>query len=130
MRLSVVTPEGTLTDREVTEVYVPGAAGELGVLPDHITFLGNLGTGEIRYKGREGSGTVLMSGGVLEVMRNEITILADAAMHPEEIDVDQARQDLAAAQESLQNQDPFSSSYAMAETARRWADLRIARASR
>ena len=130
MRLSVVTPEGTLMNRDVTEVYVPGAAGELGVLPDHITFLGNLGTGEIRYKSREGTGTLLMSGGVLEVMSNEVTILADAAILPEQVDVDRARQDLAAAEQSLQNQDPFTGAYAAAETARKWADLRIATAGR
>jgi F-type H+-transporting ATPase subunit epsilon len=130
MRLSVVMPEGTLMDRDVTEVYLPGAAGELGVLEDHITFLGNLGTGEIRYKSREGAGTLLMSGGVLEVMSNEVTILADAATLPEHVDVERARLDLAAAEKSLQDHDPFTAAYAAAATARKWAALRIATAGR
>ena len=42
MRLSVITPERTIVDAEVTEVTAPGEAGQLGVLADHITFLGAL----------------------------------------------------------------------------------------
>jgi F-type H+-transporting ATPase subunit epsilon len=127
MRLSVLTPEGTVVDSEVTEVYAPGAVGEMGVLPEHITFLGNLDTGEIRYKGAGGAGSLIMSGGVLEVVGNDITILADAAMSPSDIDVGRARQDLAEAERLLGTVDPFSATYAAAEAAAKWAELRIAR---
>lgn len=130
MRLSVLTPEGTVIDSDVTEVYAPGAVGEMGVLPEHITFLGNLDTGEIRYKGPGVAGSLIMSGGVLEVMGNDITILADAAMSPSDIDVGKARQDLAEAERQLGTADPLSAAYAAAQAAAKWAELRIARAGR
>jgi F-type H+-transporting ATPase subunit epsilon len=128
MRLSVLTPEGTVIDSEVTEVYAPGAVGEMGVLPEHITFLGNLDTGEIRYKGPGVAGSLIMSGGVLEVMGSDITILADAAMSPGDIDVGKARQDLLEAERLLGTADPFGAAYAAAQSAAKWAELRIARA--
>lgn len=125
MHLSVVTPERTLVDTEVTEVYAPGTVGELGVLPDHITFLGTLGTGEIRYRTQSGSGRLLMSGGVVEVIDNRITILADQAVSPEEVDAEVARRELAEAESTLESQNPADASYAAAESARRWAQLRL-----
>ncbi len=128
MRLSVLSPEGTLIDTDVTEVYAPGAIGEMGVLPGHTTFLGNLGIGEIRYKGAGRAGSLIMSGGVLEVMGDDITILADAAMSPGDIDVGKARQDLAEVEKSLNTADPVGAAYAAAQAAAKWAELRIARA--
>lgn len=129
MRLSVVTPERTLVDREVTEVTAPGAVGQMGVLPDHITFLGSLDTGEIRYSGAGASGTLIMAGGVIEVRDNDVTILADDAMAPSEVDVEAARRDLADAEERIGELDPYGDAHAAATAARRWAQLRIDSAS-
>ncbi len=91
MRLCVLTPQRSLVDTEVSEVYTPGAVGRLGVLPDHITFLASLDTGELTYKTDTGAGLLVISGGVIEVVDNEITILADSADEcflalPEQID--------------------------------------------
>ena len=49
-RLRIVTPERLLLDEEVEEVTAPGAAGEFGVLPDHITFLTTLAPGRLIYR--------------------------------------------------------------------------------
>jgi F-type H+-transporting ATPase subunit epsilon len=128
MRLSYLTPEDSKIDTDITEVYAPGAVGEMGVLPGHTTFLGNLGTGEIRYKGAGRAGSLIMSGGVLEVMGDDVTILADAAMSPADIDVGKARQDLAEAEKTLSTADPVGAAHAAAQAAAKWAELRIARA--
>ena len=64
MQLSVFTPERALVGQEVNEVYGPGVVGQLGILADHVTFLGRLGAGEVRYQGAAGSGVLRVSVGV------------------------------------------------------------------
>ena len=49
-RLRIVTPERLMLDEDVDEVTAPGAAGEFGVLPDHIAFLTTLAPGRLIYK--------------------------------------------------------------------------------
>ena len=125
MHLSVLTPERPLVDAEVTEVYAPGSVGQLGVLPDHITFLATLGTGKLTYRSDAGAGLLVVSGGVIEVANNKITILADSAVTREEIDISAARQELAAAEEALASLDPISEAYAAAQATRQWALARV-----
>ena len=50
IRLKLVTPGRLLLDEEVDEVTAPGALGEFGVLPKHISFLTLLEVGEMSYK--------------------------------------------------------------------------------
>jgi F-type H+-transporting ATPase subunit epsilon len=130
MRLAVMTPERTLVDEEITEVYAPGVVGELGVLPDHTTFLGALDSGEIRYRTTRGAGVIVMSAGVVEVVDNRVTILADDAVPSSEIDLEAARKDLAAAETVLGTADPLTPTYDAASRARRWAEARVATARR
>ena len=130
MHLCVVTPTAIVVDEDVLDVYAPGAVGELGVLPDHITFLGVLESGEIRYRGAKGAGSLVMSGGVVEVVNDVVTILADDALAPRNVDVEVARQDLAEAEGLLATGDPMSPEHEAALGLRRWAQVRIAAAER
>lgn len=125
MHLSVITPERTIVDAEVTEVTGPGEVGQLGVLADHITFLGTLEAGEVRYKGADGTGTLIMSGGLIEIQDNRITILADDALRSDQVDVEAARRDLDQARTRRESLDPYGDSYTAAVAEERWADLRI-----
>jgi F-type H+-transporting ATPase subunit epsilon len=125
MHLSVITPERTVVDTDVTEVTAPGEAGQLGVLPDHITFLGNLQAGEVRYKATDGTGTLIMSGGLIEVQDNRITILAGDALRADQVNVEAARRDLEQARARRESLDPYSAAYAAAVAEERWAELRI-----
>ena len=125
MRLSVITPERTIVDAEVTEVTAPGEAGQLGVLADHITFLGTLEAGEVRYTGADGAGVLIMSGGLIEVQDNRITILADDALRLDQVDAEAARRDLEQARARRESLDPYGDAYTAAVAAERWADLRI-----
>lgn len=126
MRLSVLTPAKPLVEEEVAEVYCPGSVGRLGVLPDHITFLASLGTGEVTYKTERGSASLVISGGIIEVVDNEVTILADRAVAPGDVDVSAARQELAQAEEALGSLDAMSDEYAAAQSNREWALARVA----
>ncbi len=91
MRLLLVTPERQLLDIEVEEVYAPGVLGQFGVLPEHVNFLTALGTGELRYRTKGVDHYVAVSGGILEVLDDVVTVLADSAEAAEEIDVERAR---------------------------------------
>jgi len=51
MKLVIVTPERQLLSFEVSEVTLPGAEGELGVLPGHAPLITELGIGELTYRG-------------------------------------------------------------------------------
>jgi F-type H+-transporting ATPase subunit epsilon len=130
MRLSVLTPAKPFVEAEVAEVYCPGSVGCLGVLPDHITFLASLGTGEITYKTESGSASLVISGGIIEVVDNEVTILADRAVAPGDVDVSAARQELAQAEEALGSLDAMSDEYAAARSNREWALARVAAAEK
>jgi F-type H+-transporting ATPase subunit epsilon len=91
MRLLLVTPERQLLDTDIEEVYAPGVLGQFGVLPEHVNFLTALGTGELRYRSQGVDHYVAVSGGILEVLDDVVTVLADSAERAEEIDVERAR---------------------------------------
>jgi F-type H+-transporting ATPase subunit epsilon len=97
----------------------------LGVLPDHVSFLGNLEAGEVRYKAANGTGALIMSGGLIEVHDNRITILAGDALRADQVDVEDARRDLEKARARRESLDPYSDTYAAAVAEERWAELRI-----
>jgi F-type H+-transporting ATPase subunit epsilon len=91
MRLLLVTPERQLLDTEIEEIYAPGVLGQFGVLAEHVNFLTALGTGELRYRGKGVDHYVAVSGGILEVLDDVVTVLADSAEPAEEIDVGRAK---------------------------------------
>jgi F-type H+-transporting ATPase subunit epsilon len=99
MRLQLVTTERLLLDTEVEEVYAPGVLGEFGVLPQHVNFLTALGTGELRLRKGGVDRYVAISGGILEVLDDVVTVLADTAEFADEIDVARAK----AAEERLRH---------------------------
>ena len=103
MRLDIITAERQVYADEVEVLVAPGIDGELGILPHHAPLMTALQPGEImiRKEGREDY--LMVSGGFLEVMGNQVTILADACERSEEIDEERARLAMQTAQESLAN---------------------------
>jgi len=91
MILRVVTPTKTLVDTEVAEVTAPGVAGQLGVLPQHATFLGLLEAGVVGFTASGKRERIVISGGYAEVVDDVVTILADDAEFAESIDASAAR---------------------------------------
>jgi F-type H+-transporting ATPase subunit epsilon len=89
-----VTPTRLVVDTEVTELTAPGSEGELGVLPLHVTFLGQLDVGVLRYTEGSGAKQIVVHGGYAEVIDDVVTVLADDAEFPEEIDGAAAKADL------------------------------------
>jgi F-type H+-transporting ATPase subunit epsilon len=102
IQLVVVTPVNQLLSQAVTEVQLPGADGYLGVLPGHAPLITELGIGELNYKTANGqSGLLAIIRGFAEVLPQRVSVLAETAERPEDIDVDRAREALKRAQERI-----------------------------
>jgi F-type H+-transporting ATPase subunit epsilon len=129
LRLRIVTPERELLDEEVDEVVAPGAAGEIGVLPDHITFLTTLDAGRLLYRKGGQRHVVALFGGYAEVADNVMTVLADGAEPASEVDLEAARTAARGAEEKLAGLDPSDAEAVEARRALARARARIAAAS-
>ncbi len=123
-QLRIVTPTRLLVDEQVREVTAPGTEGEIGILPEHITFLGSLAVGVLTYKSDRGSKRVAIKGGFAEFINEVMTVLADDAVFPEDINVEAARQEAAKLEGELQNLSQYDSKFPDVDTAYRWAKVR------
>ena len=101
LRLRVVTPTRTVVDADVDEVTLPGALGALGILPGHAPLLASLRIGELSYRAANRERWLALQWGFAEVAGDEVTVLADVAEQPSEIDLEAARSDKAQAEAAL-----------------------------
>jgi F-type H+-transporting ATPase subunit epsilon len=106
LTLEIVTPDQLLVRDEVDEVQVPAADGYLGILPGHTPLLAMLKVGELWY--RKGSEKIYFSiaFGFVEVLPDRVTILAQVAERPEDIDRDRAERARRRAEERLAKPTP------------------------
>ncbi len=92
LHLEIVTPEKKIFSDTVENVYLPGADGEMGILPSHAGLVTALQPGELRYL-REGQIVTLAIGsGFAEIGQNKAIVLTDMALGEAEID-EQATED-------------------------------------
>jgi F-type H+-transporting ATPase subunit epsilon len=103
IELIIVTPERQLLRESVMEVSLPGADGCLGILPGHAPLITELGIGEMTYQSKGGgeSGPLAIMSGFAEVLGDRVTVLAETAERPEEIDVSRAEQAKKRAEERI-----------------------------
>jgi F-type H+-transporting ATPase subunit epsilon len=76
MHLEILTPEKKIFDGDVTIVTFPGANGSFQVMDNHAPLISLLNKGKVEYKSKEGSQSVIISGGVVEVLKNKVVVLA------------------------------------------------------
>ena len=87
MRLDIVSAQAAIFSGDVCFVSVTGMIGELGIYPGHTPLLTSVKPGQIRATLANGSDDVFyMSGGMIEIQPNHITLLADTAIRAEDID--------------------------------------------
>lgn len=126
IRCEIVSQDRTVFTGDVDIVVLPGAAGEMGILPKHAPVLATLKYGiiKVRKGGQEELFTV--AGGVAEVQPDIITILADAAENVEEIDEARAEAARKYAEETLAKGVPANTdAYLAMEAALRKSNLRL-----
>jgi F-type H+-transporting ATPase subunit epsilon len=91
IQLDVVTPERSVLSEPVDMVTVPGLGGELGILPGHTPLISQLQTGVLTYVQEGKSYPLHVSGGFVEVRDDHVSVLAEVAERPEEIDAGRAK---------------------------------------
>ena len=91
LQLEVVTPERRVLSEPVDSVTIPGLGGELGILPGHTPLISQLQTGVLSYVQGGNNYQLHVSGGFVEVREDQVSILAEVAERPEEIDAARAR---------------------------------------
>jgi len=101
LQLEIVTPDRALAREEVDEVVVPGSEGELGILPGHTPLLATLKVGEIWYRQGGEKHYLAVAFGFVEVLPDRVTILAQVAERPQDIDVERAERAKRRAEERL-----------------------------
>jgi F-type H+-transporting ATPase subunit epsilon len=126
IRCEIVSQDRTVFQGDVDIVVLPGAAGEMGILPHHAPVLAILKYGviKIRQAGREDLFAV--AGGIAEVQPNIVTILADAAENIEDIDITRAKAAKKRAEDALAKITPEDQdAYLKMEAALRRSNLRL-----
>ncbi|HLK04245.1 MAG TPA: ATP synthase delta/epsilon chain alpha-helix domain-containing protein [Candidatus Acidoferrum sp.] len=122
IQLVIVTPERQLLSQIVWDVTLPGAEGELGVLPVHAPLITELGIGTLSFRPKFPSSPagstpgeavqqeydpkpfrehVAIIRGFAEVLGDRVTVLAETAERPEEIDVERAKAALERAEKRI-----------------------------
>ena len=101
MHLEIITPEKVIYKGEIDEIIVNTADGEIAILPHHVNLFTKVMPGEVTLKISGKEQFLAITGGFLEVSKNKVTILADYAVHAEEIDVEKALEAQKRAEEIL-----------------------------
>jgi F-type H+-transporting ATPase subunit epsilon len=108
-QLEIVTPEKKVVETAAEEVQIPGKNGYLGILPGHAPLITELSVGEITYRENSGPGgneqRLAVAWGFAEVLPDKVTILAETAERPSEINVDRARKAKERAEQRLTSGD-------------------------
>jgi F-type H+-transporting ATPase subunit epsilon len=95
LHVRLVTPERILIDESADAVELPSKSGYMEVLYGHAPLLAELGVGEVRLHGGSGGDqTYFVVWGFVEVLPDRVTILAQNAIKPEEIDAGEAQRQL------------------------------------
>jgi len=126
IRCEIVSQDRTVFQGDVDIVVLPGAAGEMGILPHHAPVLAILKYGVIKIR-RDGKEELFaVAGGMAEVQPDIVTILADAAENIEDIDITRAKAAKKRAEDALAKLKPEEhDAYLRMEAALRRSNLRL-----
>jgi F-type H+-transporting ATPase subunit epsilon len=136
IRFQIVTLSGVKFDEEVYEVILPTPDGQIGVFPDHMPLVSMAVPGVImvRRDQRDSNSKLeyfATDGGIIEILDNTIKILADEAVHAEDIHEEASKKALIAAEEAYKNaKDKVSLDKAQAMIDRQAVRLNVAKYKR
>ncbi len=84
LHLEIITPDQQVYQGEVKSATFPGTLGTFQVLKGHAPIISSLGKGPLVYVNQEGSHEMQIDGGVVEVLKDQITVLAESIVPAEE----------------------------------------------
>ena len=105
IHVDIVSAEKTLYSGSAEVVIAPGQRGELGIYPRHTPLLTTLKPGSVRIKvpNQAEEELIYVSGGILEVQPNVVTILSDSAIRGADLDEAKALEAMRAAEEAMKD---------------------------
>jgi len=128
IRCEIVSQDRKVFEGDVDIVVLPGADGEMGILPHHAPLLTALKFGFIKVRAKNREQVFTVAGGVAEVQPEIVTVLADAAENVAEIDTaraEAARQRAEEALASVEKSSETMDAYLDLEAALRRSNLRL-----
>lgn len=127
LKVRLVTPDRILVDTTAEAVELPALSGYMEALYGAAPLLAELGAGEVRlHGGTSQNEKFFVAWGFVEVLPERVTILAETALKPEEIDASKAQADLAAAHEDWNKAGDSMEAYEFARAEIRVAEEKIA----
>jgi F-type H+-transporting ATPase subunit epsilon len=103
IHVDIVSAEGAIYSGEAKMVFAPGRIGEIGIAPRHAPLLTDLKPGSVRVEEEGGTERFFyVTGGVLEIQPHLVTVLADSALHADQLDEDAALAARERAKEALE----------------------------
>lgn len=104
IRLEIVSAEEELFSDDVEMVFAPGIMGELGITPKHTPLITTLKAGDVRAQLTASDTKIFfVSGGLLEIQPNTVTILSDTAIREDDLDEERAKQAEENAKKAMEN---------------------------
>ena len=104
IKLDIVSAEAEIFSQEVEMVYATAEMGEVGISPKHTPLITKLKPGDVRAQiNKDEMKTFYVSGGILEIQPNEVTILSDTALREDDLDEERALEAEKLAQEAMKN---------------------------
>ena len=90
IHVNIVSAEGAIFEGDADMVFAPAKAGEIGIAPRHAPLLTTLKPGSVRVQSGDTEKLFYVTGGILEVQPHLITVLADSALHAEQLNESEA----------------------------------------
>src|SRR6184192_220313 len=104
LQVDIVSAEQQIFSGPADIVIAPGEAGELGILPEHAPLLTRIKPGTVRIqKAGSAEEVIYVSGGMMEVQPDRVTVLADTSVRAADLDEARAVEAERQAKEALAN---------------------------
>lgn len=102
IQLEVVTPERAVLAEEVDQVVLPGAEGQVGILPGHLPLLTGLGIGEMIVRSGGAERSFFIDKGFAEVLDDKVSVLTKGCEGVSDIDIEHAQEEVTVAEEEIE----------------------------
>jgi F-type H+-transporting ATPase subunit epsilon len=103
LKLEIITPEAKIFEGDVESVLLPGADGEMGILPQHMALVAELNAGELRIVQNGRTQVLAIGEGFAEITGDSVGVLTDGAVNEKDIDEQAAEAAVKRAEELLKS---------------------------
>ena len=86
LKVEIITPAATIFEGDVESVQLPGAEGDMGILPQHEALVTELNAGELVIVQKGQTQVLAIGEGFAEITGTSVGVLTDGAVHEREID--------------------------------------------